>query len=476
MKKLKMVLISLVSLVLLLVSIAVAVTLLFDPNEYKPQLQTAASEALGMQVKVKGQLGVRFYPGLRLVIKDAEISDQGKELVAVEEIRVGLELLPLLQTQYRIKSVSLMRPRVSIESGAGGKTTSNKQAPETEAPAVELSKISISDGSFSYVDKSTGDKFSVSGCDIILRDLSFSSEGGDILNKLSFTSGLDCNTVNIKKYAASNLKFSLAAKGGVFDLKPITLTLLGGEGSGGVHADYSSVTPKYRINFALPSFPIDKLLKTVSSEVILAGPMSFSMNLALQGKSAQQIERSAAGDVVLQGKNLKLQGYDLDTVFSRFESSQSFNLLDMGALLIAGPAGVAVTKGSDFAGILTGAEGETDVSTIVARWRVKRGVMYANDVAMATAKHRIAQLGGLDIVGSRFADVTVALIDKKGCAQVQQKINGPFTKPVVEQPSSVKAVAAPVLNVFKKGKELLAGDDCKVIYTGAVVAPTAAAK
>jgi AsmA protein len=179
---------------------------------------------------------------------------------------------------------------------------------------------------------------------------------------------------------------------------------------------------------------------------------------------------------VLQGKGLKLQGYDLDTVFSRFESSQSFNLLDMGALLVAGPAGVALTKGKDFAGILTGAEGETGITNLVTRWKVKQGVMHASDVAMATAKHRIALLGGIDVAGGRFADITVALIDSKGCAQVQQKIDGPFNKPVMQQPSAVKAVAAPVLNVFKKGKDLLAGDNCKVIYSGEVTVPSAAAK
>lgn len=457
----------------MLAAIVVAITLIFDPNEYKPQLQAAASEALGMQVQVNGKLGVRFYPGLRLALNDVEVRDQDKELVAIKEIRVGLELMPLLQQQYRIKSVSLITPTVSIESGA---TASNKQDVKAEIPAIELSKISISDGNFSYVDKATGDKFAAKGCDITMRNLQLGTEAVDIVKKLSFTSDLHCRTVNFKQFTVSNAKFSAIANDGVFDLKPITLDIFGGEGSGGVRADYSGSTPRYNVQFSLPHFSVDQLLKAMSSEVILAGPMSFSANLSLQGSSAQQIERSAAGDVVLHGNGLKLQGYDLDKVFSRFESSQSFNLLDMGALLVAGPAGIAITKGKDFAGLLTGAEGETGISTIVARWKVKRGVMHSSDVAMATAKHRMALLGALDIAGGRFVDVVVALLDSKGCAQVQQKINGPFKNPVVEQPSSVKAVAAPVLNVFKKGKELLAGDDCKVIYSGKVVVPAAVAK
>jgi AsmA protein len=472
-KLLKILLISIGGLVLLLAVAAASVIFLFDPNEYKPQLQAAASEALGMQVNVKGPMTIRFYPGLRLAINDVEILDNKSELVAVEEIRVGLELLPLLQKQYHIKSVSLLRPVISLESGAA---VSKQKGAEGEVPAVELAKISISDGAFSYLDKQSGEKLSAKGCDITVRNLRLGAGKAELINRLSFGSSLHCGTVNAKPIAVTNVKLSLNAKDGVFDVKPITLNLLGGEGSGDMRADYTSATPKYKVRFALPHFAIDELLKTLSSEVILAGPVSFSMDLSLQGKSAKQIERSASGSVVLQGKGLKLQGYDLDTVFSRFESSQSFNLLDMGALLVAGPAGVALTKGKDFAGILTGAEGETGITKLVTRWKVKQGVMHASDVAMATAKHRIALLGGIDVAGGRFADITVALIDSKGCAQVQQKIDGPFNKPVMQQPSAVKAVAAPVLNVFKKGKDLLAGDNCKVIYSGEVTVPSAAAK
>lgn len=468
MKKLKIVLISLVSLVLLLIAIAVSVTVLFDPNEYKPQLQVAASEALGMQVNVTGKLGLRFYPGLRLAMKGVEIRNKNKELVVVEEIRVGLELMPLLQKQYQIKSLSLIRPTVSIEPGA---VVSKGHVAAGELPEIELSKISISDGVFSYTDKRSGDKVSANNCDITLRDLRLAVASGDLVKKLSFTSGLKCSRVRVKNYVASNVKLSLNAKGGVFDIKPVTLTVFGGKGSGEVRADYSGTMPRYQVRFALPHFSLDELLKTVSSGVTLSGPTSFSMDLSLQGKSVQQIERSASGSVVLQGKNLKLHGHDLDKVIGRFESSQSFSMLDMGALLIAGPAGVAITKGRDFASMFAGSEGNSDIRTIVSRWRVKQGVMYAKDVAMATAKHRIALLGGLDIAGGRFADVTVALIDRKGCAQVQQKINGPFAAPEVQQPSAVKAVAGPVLNLLEKGKKLLPGSDCKVIYTGEVAVP-----
>lgn len=53
----------------------------------------------------------------------------------------------------------------------------------------------------------------------------------------------------------------------------------------------------------------------------------------------------------------------------------------------------------------------------------------AQDVAMTTDKNRIALRGKLDFVNEQFDDVTIALIDAKGCAKVKQTIRGRFEKP-----------------------------------------------
>jgi AsmA protein len=282
---------------------------------------------------------------------------------------------------------------------------------------------------------------------------------------------MSCRKIQLNKYSGSELKITAVAKQGLIDLRPITLNLFAGNGSGGVRVDNTGITPSYHIDFSLPQFRIEDPLKAQTPKTVLSGPMSFSMNLSFQGKSAQQMKQSVSGDAMLEGKNLKLHGHDLDLEFSRYESSQSFNLLDMGAMLVAGPVGLAVTKGRDFASVLAGSGGVSDIRTIISRWKVKRGVMHAQDVAMATNKHRVAFLGAIDMAHEHFINVTLALINSKGCAVVQQKINGPFEKPVVQQPSIIKSVAGPVLKLLKKGKKLLSGDECQVIYTGSVLAP-----
>ncbi len=144
--------------------------------------------------------------------------------------------------------------------------------------------------------------------------------------------------------------------------------------------------------------------------------------------------------------------------------------MDVGAFFFAGPLGLVVTKGYNFASISRESGGRSEIRTLVSDWKVERGVAHAQDVAMATNENRIALRGGLDFVDYEFDDVTMAVIDAKGCARVQQKIRGTFRNPVVEKPSLLQSLAGPALRLLKKGSDLLGGQ-CEVFYAGSVVAP-----
>lgn len=89
---------------------------------------------------------------------------------------------------------------------------------------------------------------------------------------------------------------------------------------------------------------------------------------------------------------------------------------------------------------------------------------------MATQENRVALKGKLDFVTGRFDDVTVALIDAKGCSRVEQKIRGPFHQPEVEQPNVLRALAGPTLSLLGQARDLFGGH-CEVFYAGSVTPP-----
>lgn len=457
----------------LLVFVAVALLIFVDANAYKPELEAAASEALGMTVSVDGRLKIGFSPGLFVTLEDVHVRNREADVASAKEARLGIDLLPLLRKEIRIGKIALKCPKISIERNRDGKFTFEKpHAPAGTLPDLDLATVSFSDGTFLYADKQSGEGFEAGNCRVDVYRLRFSGgNNSDLMKNLSLTAELACGEIRQKDLTISDFAFSADGENGVFDLKSLTMRLLGAHGSGSLQADFSGAVPLYHVHYSLPQFRIEEFFKTLSPQKVAEGPMDFSVNLSMQGKTVSEMKQTANGAISLRGKNLTFDGSDLDREFARFESSQSFNLVDVGAFFYAGPFGLVITKGYNFASIFQGSGGRSEIHTLVSEWKVERGVAHAQDVAMATNENRVALQGALDFVNERFDDVTVALIDAKGCAKVRQKIIGTFQKPVVEPPSILKSLAGPVLKLIKQGRDLFPGGACEVFYNGSVAPP-----
>jgi uncharacterized protein involved in outer membrane biogenesis len=457
----------------LIVLIAVGVHFFVDVNAYKPQLETAASEALGMEVKIEGSLRIDLFPGMHLTLGDVHLRNRGADLASAKVVSLNIALIPLLHREVRIERIRLKSPTIFLEKGADGNLNIGVPGQPGEVfPALNLGTISFADGTLLYTNKQSGSGFEAGHCDLNMRQFRLAAgKGAELLKHVSFTAQLACGDIRGKNIAMSDLKVSVAAREGVFDFKPVAMHIFGAQGSGNIRADFSGAVPHYHVNYSLPKFRIEALIKTLSPDKVAEGLMNFSANLTMQGRTADAMKRTADGTFLLRGENLTLAGRDLDRELSRYASSQNFSLIDVGAFFLAGPVGLAVTKGYDFARVLQGSGGTSTIRMFVSDWKVDHGVAQAQDAAMSTNQNRLAFKGKLDFVNERFEGVTMALVDAKGCAMVRQKISGTFLKPVVEQPNVLKALAGPALKMFKKARDLFPGGECEAFYAGLVVAP-----
>ena len=202
---------------------------------------------------------------------------------------------------------------------------------------------------------------------------------------------------------------------------------------------------------------------------MVKGAMDFSTTLSMQGKNRKSVQQTVHGEATLRGENLMLVGRDLDRELALYDSTQKFNLVDLGALYFAGPLGLAITKGYDYANLFKGKGGNSQIRKLVSTWKIEHGVAEAQDVALATNENLLALQGGLDFPNEQYQHVTVALVDAKGCTLVRQKISGPFKKPVVERPNIIKAIAGPVRKLLTKTKEAFTGKQCELFYSGSLV-------
>lgn len=458
----------------LVVLVALIVPLVMDVDRYRPRLEAAASDRLGMDVKIRGRLSIGFLPGFHVTIGDVHILDrQGASVASAKRVSGWIRVLPLLRRQFRLSRLDLSQ--LSLTAGRDTAGGLNLERLEKAAPlqgVLDGARVSLSDGTIRYADQRSGGGFVATDFNVDLRNLRLAGRGGSPRLSGAFVHGrLNCGEFRTKTFAMTAIQAAIDGKDGVLRLEPITMGVFGGQATGSLRADISSPVPVYQVHCSLPGLRIEEFLKILSPDETAKGAMDFSAVLSMQGRSVSGLLQTAAGDLRLRGGNLTLVGNDLDRSISRFESSQSFNLVDVAGVFLVGPLGLAATKGYNFASLFRGTGGPSRIDTLVSDWRVDRGLAQAQDVALATAENRIALQGGLDLVHGRFADVTVAVVDRKGCASVRQEIHGSFAQPTVEKPRFLRSLVGPALRLLRQTRRVLPSGPCEPFYSGSVPPP-----
>jgi uncharacterized protein involved in outer membrane biogenesis len=463
--------------VIALVVLAGILALLLNIKAFTPQIEAAASTALGMDVRIKGRMGIDLFPGFGLSLKDVNVRNRGLNVVAIEKMRIRLKLIPLARFEIKIIQVELVKPIFSIVRSKNGMFNFEKPGRTSWEKLFAMKKISISQGSLVFTDETSGEKIEAGDLDMSIRNL-FSS-GTDSLEpfkNISFTGDIRCKTLKIYNFALMNLVMSATGKKGILDINPVSMNIFGGTGTINFHVDLTGPLPHYRVIYSLNRVRIEELLQLYSLKKIppktIEGPINFSADLTAIGKSADEVKRSLNGDLSLNGENLMLYNIDIDAFVMKYERSRNFNLLDLAAFLLAGPIGPALTKSYNFARLYEASQGgKWIVRELVSVWKVKNGIAEARDVALASKKQRIAMTGGLNFINERFVDVTVAVLDKQGCAVYSEKVHGPFREPQIEKESIFKSIAGPVLKPLVNAWEFLQGEECTAFYSGSVAQP-----
>ncbi len=544
--------------VALIVISAIIVILLFDINAYKPRIETAASQVTGLNVKVNGKMGLSFFP-FGVSANDVHIAGGGDEIVSLENLKLGMELIPLLKNQLKVTGCELVNPTITIVKDTEGKYNfelKKKPTEEGQGAAFSLNKLRLSQGTLVYLDKKTGEKTEFKDFNLDIKDLLISDTSGDIIKNISFTGSLDCKEVLQKDFRIENLKAPVKVVRGIYNLEPLalgtlvyfdkkagdktelkeinvsikdlsvvdtsgviirnisftgtidckevrkkdlkidnvkspvkvekgvisliplTMDIFGAKGEGDAIADKSEDDAVYKINLKVSKLDFAKLEESFGSKKVIGGKGDLDASLTMKEKGNRNILSSMDGTFALRGNNLVIYTMDLDKVLSAYETSQKFNLVDLGTLFIAGPLssvaliGSVALKGYRYGNIYNQTQGGQGVITqFTSHWKIKDGVADATDCALATHHNRVALKGKLNIVNERYDNVIVALLDEKGCAKFKQGISGSFGNPQVGAVNAVESLAGPVVNLYRKAKRIVQGGKCEVFYNGSVLQP-----
>jgi len=611
--------------------------LILNVNTYKPRAEGVLSDALGIDVKIQGDMHIVLLPDFRVSLEDVSLRGKDADFCIVKKAKVDLELMSVMRDEINILEIDLVEPTFNIVRDKDGIFNFEKPGEPISVNLPQIEKLSISNGVGNYLDEKNNDKVMVSGIDLALADLSvdksaakpfiqtisfdgtvkaeqikseeyeisnidyyvkarkgvfelhsksqgnvvhkeeqtedkvmvsgidfaladisvdenseqtfmrkisfdgtlkaekmksedyeisnidlqvkalkgvfelhsvskfdivffdeksddkvvvnglnFALEnvsidengGKDLIKKLSFDGDVNIEKFEEEDYKISDLSFRTKARNGIFELRSISTSDLHSKEDDRVTIDLTGTVPAFKIQYTELGLPAEEMLRRLSQEEVLKGKIDLAIDLSMEGTSTADIKRTLNGDVTVKGEGLIFHGLDIDDVISKFERSQQFDLLDVGSTFFLGPIGPAITKGSEFAQVYSALQKEKDseIQKLICSWNIKNGVAEAKDVALTTKKHRVAMVGKLDFVNAQFVDVTMAVLDSKGCAVVNQEMHGSFSNPDIKTMSTIGALMGPVLGVLDNTTKILLWKKCKLFYKGSLQHPKAKKK
>ncbi len=185
-KTLKILAILIGGLLGLFIALGVALTLLFDPNDYKDQIVKAVKDHTGRELRIEGKLGWSFFPWVGIETGKLELSNApgfGPEPFALlDGTGAKVELLPLFRKRIIVDTIFLDGLKLNLAKNAAGKTNwddlvkpadkekpSAKPAPGKEADiigGISINKIDIRKADVTWKDQASNAQYAVRNLDL----------------------------------------------------------------------------------------------------------------------------------------------------------------------------------------------------------------------------------------------------------------------------------------------------------------------
>jgi AsmA protein len=335
---------------------------------------------------------------------------------------------------------------------------------------LDVGRILVTKGYVLYRDEAANRKIEANECNFTVRNLF--AAGGGLTGNPSFEGDFSCRDAGTEGLRVSDVRAVVKTGGGKLEADPVTMKIFGGDGRGSVRREMKGGHAEYEVDLAINRLRFEELLGTFHQKKNVVGALDLESHLRMRGGNADEMTRTAQGTVSLRGRNLLLENLDVDLLLEKAEKSKHFNLVDLAAFLFAGPLGTLLTKAIDFGSVFQEIPGaKSEIRVLVSEWELRSGVAEAHDVAFTTSKNRFALAGKLDFVHNRFENLSMAVLNAKGCAISSQRIHGDFKNPQIDPPIPPLSVLGPFLSLLKKPFGMLRRGECKVYYRGSVEHP-----
>lgn len=247
-------------IVVLAIGVLFFLTRMFDPNDYKEDIQQAAREQANIELTLDGDIGWSLFPWLGIELKDVGVApteEPDLPLAQVGSLGLGVKVLPLLRRQLRMSDVILDDVHLQLvkgDDGAGNwanigpqKTAADKDSDDEAKPAPStkdkqmdfaVESVQITNASVRYEDRQSGQVLTLDQANLTTGAL-IEGEPFDVsflgmltTDKPALRVRLDLKTVaqfdlGLKRYQFDGLDMKVDASGEPFSGRAVNLQLQG---------------------------------------------------------------------------------------------------------------------------------------------------------------------------------------------------------------------------------------------------------
>jgi AsmA protein len=285
------------AIVLLFVAVAVVVSLVFDPNDYKDDITAAVQNATGRELTLAGDLELALFPTIRIAVGAATLSNApgfGDEpMASIGSATLSVAVLPLLSQRIEVRQARLEGLTLNLARNRSGANTwqdlGGSAAGAAEPPAAEggapvdlnlgVGALEIEDARIVWNDAATGSRWE-------LTDFGLTAEGFGVGERFPLHMEFALAGADVAVEVAADMQATLELAGNTYRLEALDVTV---DGSG---AGWPAAPSQATLNFE--SLVADLARETLELNgltleflgVTMAGSLSgqrLMSNLALTG-------------------------------------------------------------------------------------------------------------------------------------------------------------------------------------------------
>lgn len=176
------------ALIIVIAVAAVAAVMLFDPENYREEIQAELTEVTGREVTIGGEMSMSLFPWVAVRTGDIRVASApafGPEpMLALERVEAGVRLLPLFAGRVEIGTVVVDGFALRLATRGDGMTSwedlldrepaeperGRDRGARGETGEISIASVKIRDASVVYVDALSGAEYGITDFELSLSD------------------------------------------------------------------------------------------------------------------------------------------------------------------------------------------------------------------------------------------------------------------------------------------------------------------